>query len=448
MSAAPASINARREERRGLLARIDDGVNWPVVTQLLAVGAAVAMPSRLTIINGVDVATLVGVALLPVWWGALRHYRGARVVMALGVLALLSGIVLTFAFPGDRVVVRSLLQGDVGVFLVMWLGIGVLLWVRTVLGTSWTIVWWALGEIVSGITHPSELGIPWKYGFGIPITAILLALLVRRGPRPALEVPLALVLAGVFALNDSRSLFGLTVLAAMVGVLQALLPPGRGRIRDLLAPLAVLGVAAYGVYRAAMWAIGAGFLGEAARTRTVAQVESAGSLLVGGRPEVGASLALVSEQPWGYGNGLMASRDDIALGSLGMADLSGRMPDPGYVEQYMFFYGYVMHSTLAEFWIKYGLFGLAFLLVVAVLIVAGLLRLMSHGLLTVVVSFLAVTTLWNLLFSPMQDTVYLLALTAAITLASRRCTPREELDARTRAGSPLGPRPPGSRPGS
>lgn len=418
MTATDAAVTRRTHRRTGAVDRFLEQRNWPVVTQVVAAAAVFLVAARVPVFNGVEIGTLVGVALLPVWWTHLHRYHGARLLVALGFVALVTGALLTFFARGDRDFSRPLLQGESGQMIIVLLGLGVLLWARTVIGSMPMVVWFALGMFVAGFLHPTELGLPWKYDFGIPATFLLLAVAAWRRPRPWLEIPVAILMAGSFAVNDARSLFGLVMLAAFAALLQALLPGGSSSRRSLLLPLSLLALAAVAVYRTTTWAITAGLLGEAARQRTVVQVEQSGSMLFGGRPEAGASVNLIQQQPWGYGSGTMASRGDVELASQGMADIAGRAPDTGYVLNYMFEYGYTMHSTLAEFWINYGLPGAVFALTVAGLSLAALLRLLAERQLTAVAAFAVVNTVWNLAFSPTTDTVYQMVLSTALVLGS------------------------------
>ena len=57
---------------------------------------------------------------------------------------------------------------------------------------------------------------PWKFGFALPVTVILLALAARFGRR--WELGALTVLIVVAALSDSRSAFGLLLLAATAGL--------------------------------------------------------------------------------------------------------------------------------------------------------------------------------------------------------------------------------------
>lgn len=417
MTAQASAPRSRRSARPGsAVDRFLEQLDWPVVTQVAAAIAVFLVGARIPVFNGVEVGTLVGAALAPVWWAHLRRYHGARVLIGLGMLALLSGALLTLLARGDREFSRALLQGESGQLVVLLLGLGVVLWARSVLGSMPVAAWFALGMFVAGVLHPTELGLPWKYDFGIPATILVLALAAWRGPRPWLEVPLAVVMAGSFAVNDARSLFGLVAMAGFVAVLQAALPRGRSSLRSLILPLGLLAAGAAAVYRATTWAITAGWLGEAARQRTAIQFEQSGSMLLGGRPEAGASVNLISHQWWGYGSGTMAHRADVELASQGMAAVAGRPPDTGYVLNYMFDYGYTMHSALAEFWINYGLAGLAFMLTAAALSVVALLHLLAQRRLTVVVVFLVMNTVWNMAFSPTTDTIYQLIISAGLVL--------------------------------
>lgn len=415
----PTRRERRRAEKLAAAAKTSwaEQINWPMVNYLLAAGGAFLIPARYDVINGVSFGLVYLVALIPVWFPTLARFRGARPILYLGLLALISGVALSIVNPGGREFSRALMQGDAGLLLLFLFGIGFLLWSRETTGLIWTTSWFALGTIVAGIRFPSDLGSPWKYSFGIGVSIAVLAFVSRGKPRPSLEVPTALVLAAVFALSDSRSIFGILVVATLIAALQVVLPPGSGRMRGALLPVTLLAILGSATYRLAMWAINAGYLGEAARQRTIVQSElSGGNLLAGGRPEMGASINLISAQPWGYGNGLFADAADIELAKLGMADAAGRVPDDGYVDNFMFTFGFTLHSTTAEFWVRYGLVGLATILVIVAVFVFGVLHPLARRELTIVTSFAAFISLWNLAFTPAAGSLYLLAISVAIVL--------------------------------
>ena len=98
----------------------------------------------------VEVGTVVAIALLPVWWPELRRYRGARTLFFLTSAALVTGALLTFLARGDRDFSRPLLQGESGQLLIVLLGIGLLLWVRSAIGVMPMALWFSVGLFLAG----------------------------------------------------------------------------------------------------------------------------------------------------------------------------------------------------------------------------------------------------------------------------------------------------------
>ncbi|MFP3393593.1 hypothetical protein SB782_33000, partial [Brevibacillus sp. SIMBA_076] len=73
--------------------------------------------------------------------------------------------------------------------------------------------------------------------------------------------------------------------------------------RVLLGLLLVAGIA----YNVGQSLIVDGALGEATQQRTIAQINTSGSLILGGRPELAATAALMQHYPFGFGSGSYAS---------------------------------------------------------------------------------------------------------------------------------------------
>ena len=78
-----------------------------------------------------------------------------------------------------------------------------------------------------------------------------------------------------------------------------------------------------------------GYLGEAAQAKSVAQIDAAGSLIAGGRPELAATLALLGADFRGFGLGAIANYHDVLVAKTGMASINYD-PNNGYVERYLF----------------------------------------------------------------------------------------------------------------
>lgn len=158
-----------------------------------------------------------------------------------------------------------------------------------------------------------------------------------------------------------------------------------------------------------------GALGEQAQARSVAQIERSGSLLTGGRPELGASIALLTARPWGYGSGVFPTGEQVQVAKQGMVAL-GYDPDNGYVNRYMFGNGFEVHSLTGDLWILFGVLGLAFAVVLAVAVGASLVIRLASGTASAVGAFLALRLMWDLAFSPIGSAALTLAVTLAVLL--------------------------------
>jgi hypothetical protein len=180
----------------------------------------------------------------------------------------------------------------------------------------------------------------------------------------------------------------------------------------------VAAVLVFGIYQVGQGLILDGYLGESAQARSQVQIEATGNILLGSRPEMGATAALFLERPWGFGAGTLAGVTDVGVAKQGMAAL-GYDPDNGYVERYMFGQGFVLHSVLGDTWAAFGLAGIA--LVVAVLwwSVGSLVTLVQARVASALVLFLGVRLLWNTFFSPLYSSTPLIALTLGLLLQER-----------------------------
>jgi hypothetical protein len=169
-----------------------------------------------------------------------------------------------------------------------------------------------------------------------------------------------------------------------------------------------------------------GYLGEGAQARSEAQLQASGSLLLGGRPEIGASVALLGARPWGYGLGIIPAFKDIYLAKTGMASLN-YSPNNGYVERYMFGTGFELHSVIADFWIRFGILGLAFALMVLVLLIRGAIHNLVNHTARALVLFLVLQVSWDLFFSPLYITS-VQVMTLAVALVIVPSQPKFQMD--------------------
>jgi hypothetical protein len=216
----------------------------------------------------------------------------------------------------------------------------------------------------------------------------------------------------VSAASSARSGAATLVLVLILVVWQAMKRPtsSRGAAFRTVMLVAFLAV---GTYFALQGAILDGAMGDEARERTQMQLDTSGTLIAGGRPELGATAALMGAQPAGFGGGTMPSMHDLQIAKTGMAAL-GYDPNNGYVENYLFGAGIELHSVLGDLWAWYGLAGLALGLVLAVFFVSRVAMLATARSASALVLFLGIKALWDLMFSPAESALPTLMLGVAL----------------------------------
>lgn len=369
--------------------------------KILAALVLVILAARITLLQGVTAGILISILLLPVWVVALWRHRGGSALVIFGGLAIVSGIVLTDFFAGDHPTNDSILQQNTFSLISVIGGIGVVVWVRSLLGNAATALWYGVGLMVGVVFHGLDFDNVWKFDLSVPVTVIVLALCMMAR-RPWLEMIALLLLAVVSALNDSRSAGSMLLVAAALVVWQALgsrLAQSSTTVRTL----AVFGFTAVIGYSALQAFILEGWFGKAAAVRSEAQIAQSGSLLLGGRPELGASTELIAANPFGLGSGTLANGIDLVIAKTGMARLNYD-PNNGYVEKYMFGNGFEVHSMLGDLWIRFGLFGAAMLVVALVIIALGTAGQVAKRAASGLMIFLAIQVFWDSLFAPLFST--------------------------------------------
>lgn len=368
-------------------------------------------------VGRLSVTVVVVLALAPVWLGSLSRFRGAPLLFWCSMLALGCGLVMgLLASPERQVAFDGGL--DFAALVVTLIGrIGVLLWARTRLSTPVVAI---LAGVALVATVPREASLysanPWKFGYALPVAVLTLAIVWQVGRR-WLEIVALMTLVLLSAVNDSRSSSAILGLAVIVVAWQAVrtrdsADAGRGQWAGTALVLAGLG---WAIYHLVESLILSGFLGQSTQQRTLTQLDASGSLLLGGRPEIGASLALMRDTPWGFGLGVRPSLSDILVAKSGMASLNYD-PNNGYVEKYMFGGGITLHSIIGDLWANLGLGGVA--LCVALVYVgfrAAIMRVrLSRASALVVV--LACNAAWAMPFGPFRASVTVLSLWIGLAL--------------------------------
>ncbi|MFI9487654.1 hypothetical protein ACIG47_14790 [Promicromonospora sp. NPDC052451] len=385
---------------------------WGVAATGLAVLCLVLTGINRNVFFGLTPGLALALVLLPLWAPQLRSSRWVTWTTVLAVVSVVWGAWLTIWHADSRGVSTAGTLEASFVVLALACGIGAALWARG--RTSDAVVGVAFGVgLVLGINPGSETFAenPWRFGFSLPVTVLVLAI-VSRFRRRWLDVVAALALAGVSALNGGRSSSAILLMVALLVVWQSWGRPASSRLAALRT-LVLFGLLALGTYFSVQAAILEGALGESAQMRTELQLSTSGTLITGGRPEIGATLALMAEAPAGFGGGSVPSMADLLVAKSGMAAL-GYDPNNGYVENYMFGSGFELHSVIGDLWAWCGIPGLVLAVVLLAFLVARTAVLTTGRVASGLVLFLGVKSLWNLLFAPLESAVTVLILAVAL----------------------------------
>lgn len=385
--------------------------------KIVAALACVIIAARVTLLQGVTAGIVLSLLLLPVWIVAMWRMRGGSAIVSFGGLAMISGLVLTDFFSGDHPTSDSMAQQNTFALLGLLCGIGVVVWARTILGTAATALSYGLGLVAGLALHGVNTDNIWKFDLSVPATVVVLALCMLSR-KLWLEVLALLLLGVVSALNDSRSAGSMLLVAAALVVWQAV-SSRLSKSSSTVRTLAVFGFTAVIGYSALQSFILEGWFGRAAAVRSEEQIAQSGSLILGGRPELGASSELIAANPFGLGSGTLANGIDLTIAKTGMARLNYD-PNNGYVEKYMFGNGFEVHSMLGDLWIRFGLFGAALLIVLLVVVGLGTARQVAQRQASGLTIFLTIQVFWDSLFAPFFSTsIATLILGVALVMVPR-----------------------------
>ncbi len=381
-----------------------------------AIAISFLAPQRIRLPFDVPLGVAICAIALPFTVAAIGKYAWIWALAIVGLVAAVNGAALTgfaagFAGTDDRLLVSNTL-----LLLGIPLTIIALLWARLVIGARRTALVFGIGMLVALASRGVNWDNPWKFSFSVPVILIALSLVWVYGRRWAQVVTLT-ILAGISAVSDARSLSGMLLVALALVMTQGSGHNGTRSVRTLTTTirLALIVVAGYFLVQGAILE---GFLGDSAKARSEAQIAESGSLIAGGRPEMGASMALLAERPLGYGSGVLPSGADILVAKTGM-NANGYDPHNGYVNNYMFGNGFEVHSVIGDLWILFGLGGLAFAILLGIAIGSGVIRSLAEGAASAVVVFLALRSLWDLFFSPIGSAVLTLPIAVALALPLR-----------------------------
>lgn len=269
---------------------------------------------------------------------------------------------------------------------------------------------------------------PWKLAFGPVVSiaaAMLSAVMLGRGAR----TPALLLMTAVAFVNlrlGFRSEFLNVSLATTVGVLATRRSQGQNWKRCLLVAgcLCALTTAVYTEYGQLA---GSGQLGAQQQLKWDRQSQIKGGLLIGARPELLASSAVIEASPL-FGRGVAPQVDSPTreaflerLRGLGVTIHDG-------VPAYYFGHGLYLHSIVFQLWAETGLLVLPGLLFPIVLVLRALFTAVraGSGAPALIFSLLLAHLGWDLLFSPWPrlEGVYLgTAAAAALVYLMRQRLP-------------------------
>jgi hypothetical protein len=355
--------------------------------------------------------------LTPLWFPVTRRYLGARGLIFIGLFAVPFGAVLSLLNDHDHRISRGAMAGSTVLMLVFIGSFGFLIWARDKLGSGGLAVAFGFGLLV-GVPRSSNLypTNPWKFGFSLAVTVLVLGA-VHMIRHRGLELGAVIVLALVSALTDARSSFAILVLTAALLVWQ-LRPLQSTRRNSAIRGVLGLGLLALGVYNFGQAAILDGFLGAKTQLRSLQQVDESGSLILGGRPELAATVSLMRDHPAGYGSGTIPNYHDILVAKTGMTAVNYD-PDNGYVERYMFGSGFSLHSVIGELWAKFGLVGIVMAVFVLILTLRRVGWTLTGSAASGILLYVSLKTLWNLSFGPWYSSMSMLMLSLALCVVPR-----------------------------
>ncbi|TWX38672.1 hypothetical protein ES689_08640 [Frigoribacterium sp. ACAM 257] len=388
--------------------------------RFLAAAALVVLGHRLALPQGLFLGHVVALVLLPVWWGSMRLRRGGVPFLALGAGAAVAGIWLGAANDGDHAVSSGTAVPMTVTLVGALVSVGLFAWACDVLGANRAVLWYGLG-LALAVSPSTTLfaSNPWKFGFAIPVTVIALALAHRLGRR--WELATLAVLTVVAALNDFRSAFGLLLLATLLLFAQIALSRSQRRVSPTGIVVGLAALVAI-VFQLGQALIIDGYLGTDTQARSLEQLRSSGSLILGGRPELAATFALMREHPWGFGAGSVPAPFDIQVAKQGMSSI-GYQPDNGYVERFMFGGAFELHSVFGNLWAQSGLFGLALVALVLGLLVTGVVKRLADHTASGILLYAAAQSAWNVFFAPFLTSVPMLVLALALVLVPTQPRP-------------------------
>ncbi len=383
---------------------------WELFERAAAFGACFIIGSRLILYQQITIGYLLAFALVPVVLPVAWRVRAVRALLAVVVICLISGLVLA-AFRGQfRGLNRTLMVMDSVEILGVAATAVVLYWAMKRLGPGWVAVAYSLGMLVF-VNQTSDLYStnPWRFGYALPVSLLILAIAAVARNLTADLVGM-IVVVGVAVVDGGRSSLASKLIALLLVVFW-MLRSNRNRMRvNVFGVLLSLGLLAWTIQAVLQSLLLDGILGEQLQAKSQAQVlTSGGSLILGGRPEAGATIALFIHRFVGFGLGVRPSWADVEAARSGMAAV-GYDPNSGYVDHYMFGDGFRLHSMAGDLWTAFGLAGIALCLVIGWHCIKSIALGPTRRGADALILMCTTQTLWNLGFSPWYSSISVLTL--------------------------------------
>lgn len=421
----PAGAQARAADGAGARAPSSADRRFETTLALVAVGL---VGLRLDLKSGITSGLVASLALVPVWVPVLKRFAGARLFVSIGLVATLSGVLLVELAAPPPAINTNVRTNTLAVLLGVIGGVGIVLWARTLAGQRSIGLAFGAGMLVGGVLGGGSGVNPWKFVWAVPTAVVLLSLAQRGatvdGGAPGRgsshrtrEVLVLAVLALTSAVFNSRSYLATFALAAAL-VLVPVRPGALSRRASWVWVTAMFAAVAAAVYYLATTLLVDGYLGQQAQVRSIQQISDSGSLLLGGRPELAATIALMRDHPAGFGAGYVPTPETILTAKTGLASINYD-PDNGYVDHYMFGGHVELHSTFGDLWASYGVAGLGFAVLLGALTLRGLSEGIARRTVSATLVFLCCWNLWNLVFSPLYSAGPTLTLGIGLLLAAR-----------------------------
>ncbi|TFD66568.1 hypothetical protein [Cryobacterium gelidum] len=372
-----------------------------------------------------NLGILISLACLPLWFRAATSYLGARVIQALMLASIVCGLLLLLQTSTTHEIIPQRAAALPVTMLFSALTLGVLLWARQAINLASLGVAYGAGALLDSVIRAGEWGENgWKYGYAWPCAVIALSLVIGRKREPLWTLLVVAALVAVSVGGGYRSLVAFAVVAVGLYLCTLWNKNGGDLKRGLRFGMSVLAIPAL-AFVSLSWLLLGGALGSIAQTRTQEQIAESGSILVGGRQEWAAAVALFRQSPLGFGPGVVPNPEDVAVGKRGLEAI-GANEDSYHIDTYMFGGQFRLHGIVSDLWANFGLVGLALSLVLLVAIAWFLWYSGVNAYTTGLQTLLAVWVAWDIFFSPFDSNWRYLIFALSLLLLLRKNHPQQE----------------------